>query len=137
MLTGAQNAVCKDCNGKGSQKEGATRKCTGCFGRGIRMWAPFVCDLFVHVHVTVPLPVPVPVPVAVTGPISIRLLASEWVSECERSITRQIGPGMIQQLQQMCPECQGQGEVINEKDRCKTCQGKKTVPESKVRSRVT
>jgi DnaJ family protein A protein 2 len=79
-----KNVVCPECSGKGSHKEGATRKCPGCLGRGVKI------------------------------------------------ITRQIGPGMIQQLQQVCPECQGQGEVINEKDRCKKCVGKKTIPESKV-----
>lgn len=39
---------------------------------------------------------------------------------------RQMGP-MIQQMQQVCPECGGEGEVIREKDRCKQCSGKKTV----------
>jgi len=47
-----------------------------------------------------------------------------------RLITRQIGP-MIQQIQQPCTECQGEGEIIREKDRCKTCQGKKVVSERK------
>jgi len=44
----------------------------------------------------------------------------------------QIGPGMIQQTQSVCPECRGEGEIIPAKDRCKTCQGKKTVQEQKV-----
>jgi len=39
---------------------------------------------------------------------------------------------MVQQLQQVCDECSGKGEVIDEKDRCKSCQGKKTVPIQKV-----
>jgi len=47
-------------------------------------------------------------------------------------VRRQLGPGMIQQLQQVCDECGGKGEVIDEKDRCKTCSGKKTVPIQKV-----
>lgn len=46
-------------------------------------------------------------------------------------ITRQIGPGMIQRMQQTCKECNGEGEIINERDRCKTCQGKKTIDEKK------
>nr|CAD7579609.1 unnamed protein product [Timema californicum] len=40
---------------------------------------------------------------------------------------QQLAPGMIQQIQTMCRECQGTGERINPKDRCKTCQGKKFV----------
>lgn len=39
---------------------------------------------------------------------------------------RQLGP-MIQQVQQVCNECGGEGEVIREKDRCKQCNGKKVV----------
>jgi DnaJ family protein A protein 2 len=39
---------------------------------------------------------------------------------------RQLGP-MIQQVQQVCNECGGEGEVIREKDRCKQCVGNKTV----------
>jgi DnaJ family protein A protein 2 len=46
-------------------------------------------------------------------------------------ITRQIGPGMIQRMQQVCRECNGEGEIINEKDRCKTCNGKKTIDQKK------
>ena len=38
---------------------------------------------------------------------------------------QQFGPGLVQQIQSMCGECQGQGERINPKDRCKTCLGKK------------
>uniref|UniRef100_A0A3B3ZZG0 Uncharacterized protein n=1 Tax=Periophthalmus magnuspinnatus TaxID=409849 RepID=A0A3B3ZZG0_9GOBI len=38
---------------------------------------------------------------------------------------QQIGPGMIQQIQSMCSDCQGQGEKFSSKDRCKTCQGRK------------
>ncbi|XP_070576010.1 dnaJ homolog subfamily A member 2-like [Ptychodera flava] len=45
---------------------------------------------------------------------------------------RQIGPGMVQQMQSVCPECHGEGETINEKDKCKTCHGKKVVKESKI-----
>ncbi|CCO28054.1 DnaJ homolog subfamily A member 2 [Rhizoctonia solani AG-1 IB] len=43
---------------------------------------------------------------------------------------RQMGP-MLQQIQQPCGECDGTGEVINQKDRCKTCNGKKVVSERK------
>lgn len=44
---------------------------------------------------------------------------------------RQLGP-MIQQMQSVCGECRGEGEIIREKDRCKKCHGKKTVQERKV-----
>jgi len=47
-------------------------------------------------------------------------------------IARPIGPGMLQQIQQVCPECRGQGEVVAEKDRCTQCKGKKVVEERKV-----
>lgn len=36
---------------------------------------------------------------------------------------RQLGPGMIQQLQTQCPVCYGEGQVIDKKDQCKACQG--------------
>eukprot|EP01090_Pellita_catalonica_P022155 TRINITY_DN84_c0_g1_i1.p1 TRINITY_DN84_c0_g1~~TRINITY_DN84_c0_g1_i1.p1 ORF type:complete len:393 (+),score=70.97 TRINITY_DN84_c0_g1_i1:140-1318(+) len=45
---------------------------------------------------------------------------------------RQIGPGMIQQLQSVCKQCRGVGQVIKEKDRCKKCKGRKVVQEKKV-----
>ncbi|XP_048140200.1 dnaJ protein homolog ANJ1 [Rhodamnia argentea] len=45
---------------------------------------------------------------------------------------RQLGPSMIQQMQQPCNECKGTGETINEKDRCPQCKGEKVVPEKKV-----
>lgn len=40
--------------------------------------------------------------------------------------------GMIQQIQSMCPDCRGQGERINPKDRCKQCQGKKVIRDRKI-----
>jgi len=45
---------------------------------------------------------------------------------------RQIAPGMVQQMQQTCPDCRGSGEVIKEKDRCGRCNGGKTYQEKKV-----
>jgi DnaJ family protein A protein 2 len=45
---------------------------------------------------------------------------------------RQLGPGMVQQMQSVCPDCRGEGQMIAEKDRCKTCLGKKLVKETKV-----
>lgn len=45
---------------------------------------------------------------------------------------RQIGPGMVQQIQQPCSECNRTGEKIKEKDKCKKCNGKKVIRERKV-----
>ncbi|XP_031566895.1 dnaJ homolog subfamily A member 2-like [Actinia tenebrosa] len=45
---------------------------------------------------------------------------------------RQIGPGMVQQMQSSCNDCYGEGEVINPKDRCKKCEGKKVIKEKKI-----
>ena len=44
---------------------------------------------------------------------------------------RQLGPGMVQHMQTACPDCGGEGEVLNERDRCKVCKGKKIVHETK------
>ncbi|GAA5985461.1 hypothetical protein JCM11641_007075 [Rhodosporidiobolus odoratus] len=46
-------------------------------------------------------------------------------------VLRQLGP-MVQQIQQPCGDCNGEGEIINAKDRCKDCNGKKIVNERKV-----
>lgn len=45
---------------------------------------------------------------------------------------QQIGPGMIQQIQSMCQDCQGQGEKFNSKDRCKNCHGHKVERKKKI-----
>jgi len=45
---------------------------------------------------------------------------------------RQVGPGMVQQLQTECPKCRGMGEIIKDKDRCKKCNGNKVNQEKKV-----
>ncbi|KAK5646798.1 hypothetical protein RI129_005262 [Pyrocoelia pectoralis] len=45
---------------------------------------------------------------------------------------RQLGPGMSQQMQSRCPQCLGEGEIINEKDRCGTCRGRKVCNETKI-----
>jgi len=47
-------------------------------------------------------------------------------------IVRQLQPGMIQQMQTVCPDCHGKGEIIREKDRCRVCMGKKVVRERKI-----
>jgi len=45
---------------------------------------------------------------------------------------RQIGPGMVQQMQTVCRACSGQGEIINQRDRCRKCEGKKVCREKKI-----
>ena len=45
---------------------------------------------------------------------------------------KQIGPGMIQQMQSPCEACGAQGQIINEADKCKKCRGKKTTKDKKV-----
>lgn len=42
-----------------------------------------------------------------------------------RMIIRQLGPGMIQQMQAQCDDCDGQGQKIAAKDRCTQCNGQK------------
>ncbi|AQL02909.1 Putative dnaJ chaperone family protein [Zea mays] len=54
------------------------------------------------------------------------LLQVQWVQ------IRQLGPGMIQQMQHPCNECKGSGETISDKDRCPQCKGDKVVSEKKV-----
>eukprot|EP00796_Vickermania_ingenoplastis_P010288 gene10288-7191_t len=48
-----------------------------------------------------------------------------------RSVTRQIGPGLIQQMQINCPTCKGKGTCIKEEDKCPGCRGTQTVKEKK------
>ena len=45
---------------------------------------------------------------------------------------KHLAPGMVQQMQSVCSGCNGEGEVINEKDRCKKCEGKKVIKEVKI-----
>lgn len=63
----------------------------------------------------------------------------DGVSSCAtchgRGITvtlNQIGPGMVQQVQNQCRHCRGQGEIIIEKYRCHSCGGEKVSKERKV-----
>ncbi|KAK5001003.1 Type I HSP40 co-chaperone [Elasticomyces elasticus] len=48
-----------------------------------------------------------------------------------KTMMRQMGP-MIQRFQTVCPDCNGEGEIIRDRDRCKQCNGKKTIIERKV-----
>jgi len=47
-------------------------------------------------------------------------------------VSRQIAPGMIQQMQTHCGDCQGTGQSIKAGDRCKPCNGKKVANQRKV-----
>jgi DnaJ family protein A protein 2 len=49
-----------------------------------------------------------------------------------RLVVRQIAPGMVQQMQTVCNECRGTGQVISEKDKCGQCHAQKVVQEKKV-----
>ncbi|XP_050370192.1 dnaJ protein homolog [Argentina anserina] len=82
-LSLSRNVLCSKCEGKGS-KSGATAKCRGCRGTGMKV------------------------------------------------TTRHIGPGMVQQMQHACNECNGTGETIGYKDRCGQCNGEKVFQEKKV-----
>ena len=43
----------------------------------------------------------------------------------------QMGP-MIQQMQQHCSTCRGEGTIIEEKNKCKTCKGAKIIEKEKI-----
>lgn len=45
---------------------------------------------------------------------------------------RQIGPGMVQQMQSACSTCNQTGKIMNEKDKCKSCNGKKVYKDRKI-----
>jgi DnaJ family protein A protein 2 len=45
---------------------------------------------------------------------------------------RQIGPGMVQQMQRPCDKCNQTGEIWNDSDICGTCKGKKFNNERKI-----
>lgn len=50
-------------------------------------------------------------------------------SDCKgkgvKVIVRQLGPGMIQQMQAQCDRCHGTGGIIPSSNRCKRCSGNK------------
>jgi len=45
---------------------------------------------------------------------------------------RQIGPGMVQQMQSGCTTCKGLCKIIDERDKCKQCKGNKVFKDRKV-----
>merc|ERR1719498_594470 len=48
-----------------------------------------------------------------------------------KMMIRQIGPGMVQQMQVQCDRCDGKGECIAPGDRCRTCEGNKVIKTKK------
>jgi len=62
------------------------------------------------------------------GPVKCKGCAGRGI----RLVQRQIGPGMIQQMQVQCPDCSGQGETIKPEDQCPACKGKKVTKEKKI-----
>lgn len=62
--------------------------------------------------------------------------AEKACSDCQgrgvRISIRQIGPGMVQQMQSACNSCAGAGKVMREEDKCKACRGKKTFKDRKI-----
>lgn len=49
-----------------------------------------------------------------------------------RMVTRQLGPGFIQQMQVACSTCHGKGTTMKEEDKCPGCQGQQTIKEKKI-----
>jgi DnaJ family protein A protein 2 len=49
-----------------------------------------------------------------------------------RMMTRQLGPGFIQQMQVACSTCSGKGTSLKPEDRCTTCNGEQTIKDKKV-----
>lgn len=70
------------------------------------------------------------------GKGSMKEGATQTCSGCRgqgiKIVVHRLGPGMIQQMQTTCPDCNGRGQRIRDEDRCKECKGNKTVPEQKV-----
>ncbi|KAH7341726.1 DnaJ domain-containing protein, partial [Rhizoctonia solani] len=55
-----------------------------------------------------------------------RCKSKGWVN-----VNQMMGPNQIGVSRSTCPDCDGEGKKVREKDRCKKCKGKKTVEESK------
>ncbi|CAE6509913.1 unnamed protein product [Rhizoctonia solani] len=56
----------------------------------------------------------------------VRCKGKGWVN-----VNQMLGPNQIGVSRSTCPDCDGEGKKVREKDRCKKCKGKKTVEESK------
>lgn len=66
------------------------------------------------------------------GKVGCERTCSDCRGQGVRIVHRQIGPGMVQQMQSVCPACQGACKIIDEKDKCKTCKGNKIIQDRKV-----
>ncbi len=62
--------------------------------------------------------------------------AERECSDCKgrgvRVQLRQIGPGMVQQMQSACQACKQTGKILDERDKCKGCKGNKVFKDRKV-----
>jgi DnaJ family protein A protein 2 len=62
--------------------------------------------------------------------------AEKTCTDCQgrgvRVQLRQIGPGMVQQMQSVCPTCKGACKQLDERDKCKSCKGNKVYKDRKV-----
>jgi DnaJ family protein A protein 2 len=71
-----------------------------------------------------------------SGSGSLNPEGKQTCSDCKgrgvKVVVRQIGPGMIQQMQTSCSACKGEGVVVSDKDRCQACRGNGVVSERKV-----
>ena len=61
--------------------------------------------------------------------------AERSCSDCNgrgvKVMLRQLGPGMMQQMQVACQTCSQSGKIMDEKDKCKSCKGKKVFKDRK------
>ena len=89
--------VCEACAGKGGSN---VKSCTGCKGRGIKIQMIQVGTVQLYRPPFSPVS-PVP-PASHVSPVC--LLTHPFAS--------QMGPGMVQQSQVVCSECEGKGEII-------------------------
>lgn len=62
--------------------------------------------------------------------------AERTCSDCRgqgvKVMLRQLGPGMMQQMQVACQTCNQTGKLMDEKDKCKSCKGKKVFKDRKI-----
>ncbi|KAJ1435262.1 heat shock protein 40 [Ochromonadaceae sp. CCMP2298] len=66
------------------------------------------------------------------GKIGAERTCSDCNGRGARIQLRQIGPGMVQQVQSVCGGCRGAGKCMNEKDKCRVCMGSKVLKDRKV-----
>lgn len=66
------------------------------------------------------------------GKVGCEKTCSDCRGQGVRVQLRQIGPGMVQQMQSACGACRGTGKIMDEKDKCKACKGNKVFKDRKV-----